>query len=122
MFDHVFGIQGSIVLYISPLTSLVLEQREKYSMKGICCEFVRELQQHIEAFASIQKGKAQLLFISPEFMLSNPQWRDMLLLPVYQKNVVALIVDEAHCIVIWYVVCTIKMNILILLLKHFHTM
>ena len=122
VFDYIFGVQGSIVLCISPLTSLMLEQREKYSTKGICCEFVGELQQDIEAIASIQKGKAQLLFISPESMLSNPQWRDMLLLPVYQKNVVALIVDEAHCIVMWYVVYTIKMSIPILLLKPFHPM
>ena len=45
----------------------------------------------------------------------------MLLLPVYQKIVVALIVDEAHSIVMWYVVYTIKMSIPILL-KPFHTM
>ena len=42
----------------------MLEQQEKYSTKGIYYEFVGELQQDIEAIASIQKGKAQLLFIS----------------------------------------------------------
>jgi hypothetical protein len=31
------------------------------------------------------------------------QWRDVLLLPVYHKQVVVLIVDEAHCIAMWYV-------------------
>jgi bloom syndrome protein len=81
----------------------MLEQREKYSTKGICCEFVGELQQDIEVITSIQKGHAQLLFVSPESLLLNPQWRDMLLLPVYQKKVVALIVDEAHCIAMWHV-------------------
>ena len=83
MFDYVRDAQGSIVLCISPLTSLMLEQREKYSTKGICCEFVGELQQDIEAITNVKKGQAQLLFISPESLLSNPRWRDMLLLPVY---------------------------------------
>ena len=103
VFDYVLDTHGSIVLWVSPLTSLMLEQREKYSAKGIRCEFVGELQQDIEAIDSVKKGHAQLVFISPESLLSNPQWRDMLLLPVYRTKVVALIVDEAHCISTWYV-------------------
>ena len=74
VFDYILDSQGSIVLCISPLTSLMLEQREKYSTKGICCEFVGELQQDIEAITSVRKGLAQLLFISPESLLSNLQW------------------------------------------------
>ena len=103
VFDYLLDCRGSIVLCVSPLTSLMLEQREKYSAKGICCEFVGELQQDIEAITNVKRGLAQLLFISPESLLSNPQWREMLLLPVYQKRVVGLIVDEAHCIAMWYV-------------------
>ena len=103
VFDYCLGHSGSIVVCVSPLTSLMLEQREKYSMRGVCCEFVGELQQDIEAMANIQRGLVQLLFISPKSLLSNPQWREMLLLPIYQKNVVGLIVDEAHCIAMWCV-------------------
>ena len=50
----------------------------------------------------------QLLFISPESLFSNPQWREMFLLPVYQKKVVGLVVDEAHCIAMWYVCQSIE--------------
>ena len=49
----------------------------------------------------VGKGMVQLLYVSPESILSNPQWRDMLLLCVYQKNIVALVVDEAHFIIMW---------------------
>ena len=53
------------------------------------------------------KGLSSCSFnISPESLLSNPQWREMLLLPVYQERVVALVVDEAHCITMWYVIVT----------------
>ena len=106
VFDRVVGHDGSIVLCISPLTSLMMEQRAKYTMQGVCSEFVGELQQDIEAMTNVQKGLVQLLFISPESLLSNPQWREMLLLPVYQERVVALVVDEAHCITMWYVIVT----------------
>ena len=89
-------------MHISSYLSEV-RTRKIYSTKRICCEFVGELKQDIEVITTVQKGHAQLLFISPESLLSNPQWRDMLLLPVYQNKVVALIVDEAHCIAMWYV-------------------
>ena len=103
VFDRVLGRNGSIVLCVSPLTSLMMEQRSKYTTQGVCSEFVGELQQDIEAMTNIRKGLVQLLFISPESLLSNPQWREMLLLPVYQERVVALVVDKAHCITMWYV-------------------
>ena len=71
----------------------MMEQRAKYTMQGVCSECVGELQQDIEAMTNVRKGLVQLLFISPESLLSNPQWREMLLLPVYQERVVALVVD-----------------------------
>ena len=91
------GDVGSIVMCISPLTALMMEQR---SVRGISSEYIC-LQQDIEAMDRVRKGMVQLLYVSPESILSNPQWRDMLLLPVYQKNFVALVVDEAHCITMW---------------------
>ena len=98
MFDRVREDTGSIVLCISPLTALMMEQRTKFSVRGMSSEYI---QQDIEAMDRVIRGMVQLLYVSPESILSNPQWRDMLLLPVYQKKVVALVVDEAHCITMW---------------------
>ena len=99
VFDRMLGRSGSIVVCIlSPLTSLMMEQRAKYTAKGLCSEFVGELQQDVESMVNIRKGLVQLLFISPESLL-----REMLQLPVYQERMVALVVDEAHCVVMWYV-------------------
>ena len=81
----------------------MLEQRNKFTMQGVSCEFVGELLQDVESMTNVRKGLVQLLFISPESLLSNPRWREMLLLPVYQEKVVALMVDEAHCIAMWCV-------------------
>lgn len=101
VFDCLRRKEGSIALCISPLTALMMEQRSKFTVKGIRAEYVGQLQQDILALAAIKNGEFQLLYVSPECILSNPQWRDMLLLPVYQENLVALVVDEAHCITMW---------------------
>lgn len=77
-----------IVLCVSPLTSLMVEQRVKYTAQGVCSEFVGELQQDVDAMV---KGLVQLLYISPESLLSNPQWRETLLLPIHQEKLVGLV-------------------------------
>jgi len=51
----------------------------------------------------VLKGTYKLVFTSPESILTNTLWRDMLQNTVYQENLVALVVDEAHCVKKWYV-------------------
>ena len=92
------GKETSIVICISPLTALMMEQRAKFSVRGLRSEFIGQLQQDVQSLSSVQKGQVQLLYVSPESILCNLQWRDMLLLPVYQRN---LIVDKAHCVTMW---------------------
>ena len=47
------------------------------------------------------KGRCQLVFIRPELLMTNLYWREMMRTDVYQKHVVAFVVDEAHCIIKW---------------------
>ena len=54
-----------------------------------------------ETYSSICAGEYQLLLMSPETLLRDKSWRDVLLSPHYQENVVALAVDEAHCVKKW---------------------
>ena len=49
----------------------------------------------------IFKGKYQLVLISPELLMTNLYWREMMRTDVYQKYLVAFVVDEAHCIIKW---------------------
>ena len=56
-----------------------------------------------EKYEDIINGKCHLIFISPEAILSHHKWRKLLLLEAYQKNLVALVIDEAHCVRNWYV-------------------
>uniref|UniRef100_A0A1X7V9J4 DNA 3'-5' helicase n=1 Tax=Amphimedon queenslandica TaxID=400682 RepID=A0A1X7V9J4_AMPQE len=56
--NHIIsGKEGSIVVCISPLTSLMMDQGSKFSLKGISMEFVGEDQHHDEAINCVLKGK-----------------------------------------------------------------
>ena len=55
---------SSIALCISPLPALMMEQRTKFSIRGLSSEFVGELQQDVDAIENVKKGRVQLLYIT----------------------------------------------------------
>ena len=93
--------EPSIVLCVSPLTALMMEQRDKLCTRELSAEFVGELQQDISALKGVETGQYQVVYISPEALLLNPQWREMLLSRPYKENLVAFVIDKAHCITKW---------------------
>ena len=93
--------EDSIVICISPLTSLMMEQRARFSHRGLSAEFVGELQTDPRSMRNVEEGKVHLLYVSPECILRNPRWREMLLTTIYQRKLAAIVVDEAHCIPQW---------------------
>ena len=101
-FDALRGAAGrSIVICISPLTALMLDQRNKYTLRGLATEFVGEAQDDPEVLRNVQEGKYQLMYVSPESIIGDTRWREMLHTQVYQENLVAFVVDEAHCVKKW---------------------
>ena len=93
------GTSSSIVVCISPLTSLMMDQRTRYSPKGLLVEFVGDDSSNNRD--KILRGDVQLLFVSPESAIGNSMYRNMLLSRPYKDNLVGLIVDEAHCVKLW---------------------
>ena len=49
----------------------------------------------------VLNGEFRLLFIGPESLLQNPLWREMVRIPVYRTRLVAIAINEAHCITKW---------------------
>jgi len=45
---------------------------------------------------NVLNGNVQLVYISPESLLLNRQYRSMLITPTYQQKLKALVVDKAH--------------------------
>ena len=83
---------------ISPLTSLVIDQKSKFIKMNLKAEYVGEAQTDEKAISRVLKGDIQILLISPESLLLNPRFRNMLLSKPYKDDLVALVVDEAHCV------------------------
>ena len=88
----------SIVVIVSPLTALMMDQKRVLSQKGLTVEYVGEELDNLEA---IMKGKIQLVYVSPESLMGNEKIRKMFLNSVYVQNLVAFVVDEAHCVKLW---------------------
>ena len=93
--------QGSIVVCVSPLTSLMMDQKKKFTRSGLVTVFVGEDQTNKGVISSILKGNVQLVYISPESLVCNPFYRNMLLSPVYKEKLIGLVIDEAHCVKSW---------------------
>ncbi len=49
----------------------------------------------------VHEGRHQVIFFSPESLLTEDTWRDMLQSWHYRENLVGFVVDEAHCVKKW---------------------
>ena len=93
--------EGSIVVVVTPLTALMLDQKERFSRTGLRVEFVGSAQDNERAIEEVLNGTVQLVYISPESILNNKKFRAMLQKEIYQEKLRALAVDEAHCVKLW---------------------
>lgn len=100
---------SAMTIIVSPLNALMQDQVVKFSSRGLKAAFIGNEQGKCLVQEKVMSGCIQLLYFSPEALLSMPFWREMLMSPCYQENIVCLAVDEAHLVEKWYVY-----NILIL--------
>ena len=49
----------------------------------------------------LRDGHYHIVFAHPESLISSKYGRELLLSKPYQENLVAIVVDEAHCIIEW---------------------
>lgn len=77
------------------------EQAARFSALGLSAEFVGEAQTNVDVKLRVLKGEVQLVFISPENLLCNTVFRNMLLTDQYRDLLVGVAVDEAHCVKTW---------------------
>ena len=59
------GVQGSIVVVVTPLISLMIDQKGKFLQQGLKVEFVGEAQTDETATMNVLNGNVQLVYISP---------------------------------------------------------
>ena len=51
--------------------------------------------------SDVTEGRFRLLYSAPEALLLRDQWKRLLLSPPLSNMVVAIAVDEAHCVFKW---------------------
>lgn len=89
-----------IILIISPLISLMEDQKEKLDSKGIPCSALHSNNVNkLEDIENILLGNIKIVFMSPEYLISDGlELADKL----YKKGILGfLAIDEAHCISSW---------------------
>jgi len=79
----------------------MVEQTEKLNVLGITTEFVGEAQTNPSSCRRVLNGEVQVVLISPENAIQNLTYHNMFLSKQYKNLLVALVVDEAHCVRTW---------------------
>ena len=90
-----------IVVVVSPLTALMVDQVSMFEKRGLKAAFVGKEQTDENIRQQVEKGVFSLVFMSPESLLQVLRWREMFRSTIYQDNLVGLVVDEAHCVERW---------------------
>ena len=64
----------------------------------LCADVKREL---LATERAVSQGFFSLLYTSPEAILGREDWKQLLLNPPLSNTIVAVVVDEAHCVYKW---------------------
>ena len=100
VFDYLRGVEKkSMILVISPLIALMEEQVGSIQSLGISAVYVSDTKSRDKQ--QIRNGMYQVIFMSPEALFCSTEWKQILSTDLYRLNLVAMIVDEAHCVKTW---------------------
>ena len=91
----------SMAVVVSPLIALMKDQVRAMTQRDVRAVYVGEVREGGEVYIEICEGKYQLIFMSPEALLTDIKWRDMLQSPTFTENLIALVINEAHCVKKW---------------------
>lgn len=111
----------NIVIVVCPLNSIIEDQLEVLKDRGVTADVVQlvnrmepaeklfgneqETSEHADVESTkippdVVNGNISVVFAHPEALLSE-EGRQLMGSKVFQENVVACVVDEAHCVEIW---------------------
>ena len=108
LYDYKLGntepSQGATVLVVSPLISLMINQVESLRHRGVSAAILSGSSGTVERdmqATSLKPGQYSLVYTAPEALLDNQKWRQSMLDFSACNKVVAVAVDEAHCVSRW---------------------
>ena len=92
-------IKGGLTLVVSPLVALMQDQVEALKLAGVAADTInssRERTDNVAAWRRAASGEAQLLYLSPERLMT-----ERMLAALDDLSISMIAVDEAHCISQW---------------------
>ena len=103
VYDYKLGRIGtqacSLVLVLSPLISLMVNQVTNLKLRGVSAAIISgsdKISKHLQATQKDIKS-CSLLFSVPEAILGH-RWRDSIENPEVADRIVAIVIDEVHCV------------------------
>ena len=104
MFNKKLGTDNSLVIVVSPLVSLMVDQVRSLRSRSVKASVMSSGSGVEKEFITTDDDifSNSHLFCAPEALLAG-RWRGAIENPLVSCRVVAIIVDEAHCVSKWYV-------------------
>ena len=100
VFDEVTSESGHIIIVLSPLLTLIDDQIQYLRGLGLSSVSLSHIKTE-EEIKEVEKGLFSIVYATPEGLLKNERWRQMLKSETYKLKLCALAVDEAHVIKQW---------------------
>ena len=89
------------VRYLSPLLSLMKDQvRHINDSFGISAAAIFEGQDE-DVLKTIEEGVYSLMYATPECFVGKKRWKTLASSQTFREDCVAVVIDEAHCLVYW---------------------
>ena len=95
----------SVILIISPLLSLMVNQVSDLKSRGVQAGILSGNPDVNPSFIAteshVKEGRFSHLYSCPEAIVSADRWRQLLADKPLSEQVVAIVIDEAHCVYKW---------------------
>ncbi|KAF8341697.1 hypothetical protein F5887DRAFT_1076461 [Amanita rubescens] len=96
-----FAFPDKMVIILSPLNALEEHQAVRFSGIGLKAVAVNGDTYSKDIHKKFKKRHYNVIITSPEMCLEHVQFRSLLNLNAFAKNILVLVIDEAHCISQW---------------------
>ncbi|KAI0683631.1 P-loop containing nucleoside triphosphate hydrolase protein, partial [Cytidiella melzeri] len=91
----------SKIIVISTLNALEVDQAARFSRRGIEAAAVNGETYSDELHKRLENDEIRAIITSPEMIFRHPRFSLLVRSAYWMKNVVATVIDEAHCVLEW---------------------